>query len=131
ATVRFADGEDHKQTFVTETLGGKRTGVPRRRHDRFPVTINVKYRVGQSPDVRDGALSEISAGGAMLSTDSPLPLGTDVIIEGVPPGSAAPMTIQSRVSYHVPSGGTGLKFLYRDGDGSRRLREMVRRLVAS
>src|SRR5262249_10949619 len=114
-----------------ETLTGKRPAVPRRRHDRFPVTINVKYRIGQSPDVREGPLSEISAGGAMLATEQPLPMGTDVIIEVVPPGSAGPMTIQSRVSYHVPTGGTGLKFLYRDGDGSRRLREMVRRLVSS
>lgn len=131
ATVRFIEAEAHKQVFVTEALTGKRTQVPRRRHDRFPVTINVKYRIGQSPDVRDGALSEISAGGAMLATDQPLPMGTDILVEVAPPGSAAPMTIQSRVSYHVPNGGTGLKFLYRDGDGSRRLREMVRRLVAS
>ena len=41
------------------------------------------------------------------------------------------MTIASRVTYHTPGGGTGLKFVYRDGDGSRRLRELVRRLVAS
>jgi hypothetical protein len=65
----------------------------------------------------------------MLTTETPLPMGQDVIIEVAPPGSVAPMTIQSRVSYHVPTGGTGLKFLYRDGDGSRRLRELVRRLV--
>ena len=29
------------------------------------------------------------------------------------------------------NGGTGLKFLYRDGGGSRRLRELVRRLRQS
>jgi hypothetical protein len=46
-------------------------------------------------------------------------------------GAAAPIAISSKVSYHVPTGGTGLKFLFRDGDGSRRLRELVRRLRAS
>lgn len=130
ATVRFADAESHKREFVSEALAGQRPDAPRRRHDRFPVTVNVRYRVGQNPETHDSTLCEISAGGAMLTTDAPLPMGTDVIVEIAPPGSVAPMTIQSRVSYHVPSGGTGLKFLYRDGDGSRRLRELVRRLVA-
>jgi len=130
ATVRFATAEEHKREFVSEALAGRRADAPRRRHDRFPVTVSVRYRIGQAPELFEGALCEISAGGAMLTTESPLPMGQDVIIEVAPPGSAAPMTIQSRVSYHVPTGGTGLKFLYRDGDGSRRLREMVRRLVA-
>lgn len=130
ATVRFADAEEHKRAFVTEALAGRRADAPRRRHDRFPVTVNVRYRIGQQSETHDGALCEISAGGAMLTTETPLPMGQDVIIEVAPPGSVAPMTIQSRVSYHVPTGGTGLKFLYRDGDGSRRLRELVRRLVS-
>jgi len=131
ATIRLAEAEDHKRQFVSDALAGRRPGAPRRRHDRFPVTINVRYRIGQSPELHDGELSEISAGGAMLATATPLPMGSDVIIEVAPPGSAAPMTVQGKVSYHVPTGGTGLKFMYRDGDGSRRLREMVRRLVAS
>jgi Tfp pilus assembly protein PilZ len=130
ATVRFADAESHKREFVSDALSGQRADAPRRRHDRFPVTVNVRYRIGQSPEQYDSTLCEISAGGAMLTTDKPLPIGQDVIVEIAPPGSVQPMTIQSRVSYHVPTGATGLKFLYRDGDGSRRLREMVRRLVA-
>ena len=73
----------------------------------------------------------MSAGGAMLATATPLALGTEVILEVLPPGAAAPMTIAARVSYHTPTGGSGLKFVYRDGDGSRRLRELVRRLIAS
>ena len=105
--------------------------MPRRRHDRFPVTVAVRYRIGQQPEQHTSELSEISAGGAMLATAEPLPLGTEVILEVAPPGAAAPMTIASKVSYHTPSGGSGLKFVYRDGDGSRRLREMVRRLIAT
>ena len=41
------------------------------------------------------------------------------------------VSIAARVSYHTPTGGCGLKFVYRDGDGSRRLRVLVRRLIAS
>ena len=67
----------------------------------------------------------------MLNTQTPLPLDSDIILEVVPPGGAAPIPISGKVSYHVTSGATGVKFLYRDGDGSRRLRELVRRLRAS
>jgi hypothetical protein len=131
ATIRFIDDEAHKLVFVTEALSGKRPQIPRRRHSRFPIQINVKYRVGHSTDSYTGALSEISAGGGMLATSEPLPMGADVLIEVAPPGSVAPMTIQSRVNFQVPNGSTGLKFLSRDSDGSRRLREMVRRLMAT
>jgi hypothetical protein len=60
-----------------------------------------------------------------------LPLDSDIVLELVPPGGAAPLAISGKVSYHVPTGATGVKFMYRDGDGSRRLRELVRRLRAS
>lgn len=131
ATVQLAAAEAHKRSFVDDALSGRRTDVPRRRHDRFPVTVAVRYRIGQQPKQHASELSEISAGGAMLATGAPLPMGTEVLLEVAPPGAAAPMTISSRVTYHTPTGGSGLKFVYRDGDGSRRLRELVRRLVAS
>ena len=62
ATVRFADAESHKREFVSEALAGQRPDAPRRRHDRFPVTVNVRYRVGQNPETHDSTLCEISAG---------------------------------------------------------------------
>ena len=43
---------------------------------------------------------------------------------------AAPMSIAGKVAYHAP-GGTGLKFVYRDGGGSRRIRELIRRIRAA
>src|SRR5438045_609272 len=45
--------------------------------------------------------------------------------------AAGPLAIAGRVSYHVPNGGSGLRFVSRDGDGDRRLRELIRRLRAS
>lgn len=130
ASIHFADGEHHKRQFIDDALDGLRTDVPRRRHDRFPVTVGVRYRVGAAIDLLESTLNEISAGGAMLVTTTPIPLNEEVIIELVPPGAAAPMSLACRVSYHTPSGGTGLRFVSRDGDGARRLRELVRRLVA-
>ena len=38
------------------------------------------------------------------------------------------MDISARVLYHAGEDGTGLRFLFREGGGSRRLRELVRRL---
>src|SRR5262249_3458399 len=102
-----------------------------RRHNRLPVQIPVRYRLAKTSGFLEGAISEISVGGAMLNTREPLPLESDVIVEIVPPGAAAPIAISSKVSYHVPSGGTRLKFLFPDGAGSRGLRELVRGLRAS
>ena len=68
---------------------------------------------------------------ALLTTIAPLPIDTELTLEVTPPGAAAPIAIAGRVSYHVPSGGSGLRFVSRDGDGDRRLRELIRRLRAS
>jgi len=131
AVVEFATDEAPKRDFIRDALSGRRTDLPRRRHNRLPVSIPCRYRLAKTAGLQDGAISEISVGGAMLNTTDPIPIDSDVILEIVPPGAAAPISISSKVSYHVPTGGTGLKFLFRDGDGSRRLRELVRRLRAS
>ena len=60
-----------------------------------------------------------------------IPLGAEVVLELLPPGGAAPMPITGRVAYHAGDNGTGLKFIYRDGGGSRRIRELIRRIRAS
>jgi len=131
AVVEFDTEETQKRDFIVETLSGKRGPAPRRRHTRLPVQVAVRYRTSETAAFVEGALSEISVGGAMLSTTDPLPLGTDVILEILPPGAVSPLPISGRVTYHGPAGGSGLKFLYRDAGGSRRLRELVRRLRVS
>jgi hypothetical protein len=126
------DGEEQlKLTFVHDVFSGKRTDVPRRRHHRLPVQVTCRYRVANSPTYVVSAISEIGVGGALLTTEVPLPLDTEITVEVTPPGAAAPIAIAGRVSYHGPSGGSGLRFVSRDGDGDRRLRELIRRLRAS
>ena len=131
ATVQLDTDEQIKLTFLHDVLSGKRTDVPRRGHSRLPVQFACRYRVANSPAFVASAISEIGVGGALLSTDSPLPLETEITVEVTPPGAAAPIAIAGRVSYHAPSGGSGLRFVSRDGDGDRRLRELIRRLRAS
>lgn len=131
ATIVLDTDEQVKLTFLHDVLTGKKTDVPRRRHHRLPVQFACRYRVASSSAFVDSAISEIGVGGALLSTPSPLPLETELTVEVTPPGAAAPIAIAGRVSYHAPSGGSGLRFVSRDGDGDRRLRELIRRLRAS
>lgn len=131
ATVELAADEQTKLTFLHDVFAGRRTDVPRRRHHRLPVSMMVRYRLANSSAWVDCGISEIGVGGALLTTTEPLPIDTEVTLELMPPGAAAPIGIASRVSYHVPAGGSGLRFVSRDGDGDRRLRELIRRLRAS
>lgn len=131
ATVQLDADEQTKLTFLHEVLSGKRTDVQRRKNSRLPVQFACRYRLTSSSAWADSAISEIGVGGALLTTSSPLPLDTELTLEVTPPGAAAPIAIASRVSYHAPSGGSGLRFMSRDGDGDRRLRELIRRLRAS
>lgn len=131
ASVTIEGDEQTKLTFLNEVFTGKRTDVPRRRHHRLPVQFACRYRLANSSSFVESAISEIGVGGALLTTQSPLPIDTELTLEVTPPGAAAPIAIAGRVSYHAPSGGSGLRFVSRDGDGDRRLRELIRRLRAS
>jgi Tfp pilus assembly protein PilZ len=128
AVVEFAAEESEKRAFIVETISGDRGPSPRRRHTRLPVAVDVRYRLTDTAEFTQGELSEISVGGAMLNTPTPLPIDTDVVLEITPPGAVSSLSISGKATYHLDNGGTGLKFIYRDGGGSRRLRELVRRL---
>jgi len=131
ATIQLDTEEQTKLTFLHEVLSGRRTDVARRRHHRLPVSVACRYRLTNSSAFVDSAISEIGVGGALLTTTTPIPIETELTLEVTPPGGAAPIAIAGRVSYHVPSGGSGLRFVSRDGDGDRRLRELIRRLRVS
>jgi Tfp pilus assembly protein PilZ len=130
ALVAFPPEEDEKRNFLLAALGGE--VVPRkRRHTRIPVEVPVSYRLAETVEQLPGELVEISVGGALLRTDRPMPvLGAEVVLEVLPPGGAVPMSIAGKVSYHTEAG-AGIKFLYRDGGGSRRIRELIRRIRSS
>jgi Tfp pilus assembly protein PilZ len=131
ALVEFDPTEAEKRTFVLETLEGRREPARRRRHTRIPISVPVRFRRADSAEYRESALSEISVGGGVLHVIEPIELGTEVIVEVTPPGSAAPMAITGRVTYLNETEGAGLKFVYRDGGGARRIRELLRRLRQS
>lgn len=130
ATVAFSPEEDEKRRFILAALAGE-VEPTRRKHTRIPVAVPVRFRVPGTSDVLSGELTEISVGGALLRATFDLPeLGTEVVLELLPPGAAAPLSITGKVAYHT-STATGLKFVYRDGGGSRRIRELIRRIRAA
>jgi Tfp pilus assembly protein PilZ len=131
AVVEFVPEEAEKRNFVVETVRGLREPGPRRRHTRLPVELPVQWRILGTADYASGGLSEISVGGALLRAGSLLPLNTEIIIEVTPPGAVSPIAISGKVAYHAPNEASGVKFQYRDGGGSRRLRELIRRLRLS
>jgi Tfp pilus assembly protein PilZ len=130
ALVAFLPEESDKRSFMLAALDGE-VVARKRRHTRMPVTIPVKFRTAGNLEVQDGEMVEISLGGALLRAEGVLPaLGTDVVIDVRLPGGAVPVPLSGRVAYHAETG-AGIKFLYRDGGGSRRIRELIRRLRAS
>ena len=131
ARVEFDTDEAEKRDFILETISGSRPPATRRKHSRLPMSVPVRFRVTDTPQFSESVLTEISVGGALLHTDGPLPLESDVILEIIPPGAVSPIHISGKATYHAREGSTGLKFIYRDGGGSRRLRELIRRLRQS
>jgi Tfp pilus assembly protein PilZ len=131
AMVKFATEEGAKRDFVLETIDGHRKPTPRRRHTRIPIGLPVKLRLASEAEPVDGDLREISANGALVCAPAVPPLGTEVVLDLVPPGGVAPMAISGRVIYHAGPGLSGIRFVFREGGGSRRLRELVRRFKIS
>jgi Tfp pilus assembly protein PilZ len=130
ALVEFAPEEQAKRDFVKAYLEGTPKAARKRRHTRLPVHIPVRYRRAEVADFREAGLSEISIGGALLRTDEVLEIGSEVIIELTSPGGSVPVPIAGKVTYRTDTDGLGIKFMYRDGGGSRRIREVIRRIKA-
>lgn len=130
ATVEFEADEAPKRDFVLQTMRGDRAPTRRRKHTRIPIGIPVKVREASQLEYTAAELREISVSGGLLTGPIQPPVGADVVLEIAPPGSEAPFDLSGRVVYHAGPSQTGVKFLYREGGGSRRLRELVRRFKA-
>lgn len=128
AMVELDVDESPKKDFILDVVRGSHREIRRRRHTRLPVLIPVRWRPVSTAELRDAGISEVSVGGALLKTDEPLANGEEVIIEMTTPGGSAPIAIAGRVTYQADGEGCGIKFLYRDGGGSRRIREVIRRI---
>lgn len=125
--VAFDPEEKDKLRFVLGLADGGPKPSVRRRHARLPVQVPVRWTVaGQSPSTKSH-IEEVGVGGALLVTEARPPIGSDIVLEVMVPGAAKASTLAAKVTYVAPTG-IGVKFLYRDGGGSRRVREFIRRI---
>ncbi len=127
ATVAFDEDELTKRDFIVQTLRGNRPPTRKRKHTRIPIGIPARVRIASELEASDAELREISVSGGLIYGKLQPPIGTDVVLEIAPPGSEAPFDLSGRVVYHAGDNQIGVRFLYREGGGSRRLRELVRR----
>ncbi len=129
ATIEFAAEEKDKRRFLLSALAGQFV-PPKRKHSRLPVDLPVMLQTHGSQTRVNGTVTEISVGGALFNSEAQFPIDTELTLELTPPGAELPMSIAGRIAYHSPSG-NGVRFMYRDGGGARRLRELFRRLRLS
>jgi uncharacterized protein (TIGR02266 family) len=102
-----------------------------RRHRRLPVTLVADWRVVFDRKTHHSHVEDIGPGGAFLRTTDFLPPGTEIVLDVTPPGSLRPLEIAGRVAWTrhtVGEEGIGVEFRARDAGGTRRLKELVRRL---
>ena len=128
ALVAFDAGESDKREFVLQTLGGGARAVRRRKNTRIPVQLQVSYRLAEHTEVTRATMVEISIAGGLLHGPAPLPLKSDLVLSLPLPGGSAAMEIAARVTYYTDEKNMGVRFLFRDGGGIRRLRELIRRI---
>lgn len=133
--VEFDALEHTKRDFLMAVARGEASRVVARNHRRLPVALPARWHVANSRDRHEAVISDICAGGAFLKTATAPPAtlvkGTQIVVELVPPGGAAPLGIEARVVWAREDAGhegLGVEFRCRDTGGLRRLKEMVRRL---
>jgi Tfp pilus assembly protein PilZ len=129
--VEIDGGERSKRDFLLQVARGEGARTFSRSHRRLPVSLPAKWHVVDARDHHEAVIADVSAGGAFLVTDAACPIGTQIVVELVPPGGAAPLDIEARVvwaSSEPGRQGLGVEFRCRDTGGLRRLKEMVRRL---
>lgn len=131
--IEFQPSEARRRDFLISVAKGLTSAqdraVVQRRHRRVPVTLPVQWRPTQERELRAGHVEDIGPGGAFLRSPALAPVGTDVVLEVIPPGSVRPVEIAGRVAWASETGaGFGVEFRSRDAGGMRRLKELVRRL---
>jgi Tfp pilus assembly protein PilZ len=120
-----ANGRDHLLAIAQRDS----SVTSARRHQRLPIDLPIRWSVRGSSQEHRGLLQDISIGGASIRTALPVESeGTDIFLTVVPPGAEVAMEVSARIAWMSPGVGFGLAWRARDGGGSRRIKELVRRM---
>jgi len=129
--LELQPAETRRRDFLLAVAHGEVQDVTPRRHRRLPVTLTADWRVALDRETHSSNVEDIGPGGAFLRTTEFLPPGTEIVLDITPPGSLRPLAIAGKVAWtrHTTGEeGLGVEFKTRDAGGTRRLKELVRRL---
>lgn len=133
--IEFLTTEGQTRNYLVSVAKGDSTEMMSRRHQRLPVELPVLWQVPGALQDNAGILRDIGRGGAFVKTrtEDPLPDETDVVLKVSPPGAEIAMPLQARVAWRGHPGGEhgfGVEWKARDAGGTRRIKELVRRIEA-
>ena len=155
--IEFLPTETQARDYLLGVARGDSAEMVARRHQRLPVEIPVLWAVPGALRDNAGVLRDIGRGGAFIRTEETLPTDGDVVLKVSPPGGAFVMTEQplptegdvvlkvsppgaevamplsARVAWQGHTGGEhgfGVEWKARDAGGTRRIKELVRRIEA-
>lgn len=113
------------------------TLIERRKHPRFPCELAVEVRADNQPVTYPGKLADICLGGCFVSTVSPLPAGTSVMLffrtqNGDNGGAEAQAengatAVAGRTVTSLPGSGMGIEFT---GVGDAAIVAQLKALIA-
>jgi len=131
AVVGFDPEDKEKVEYIVKAAKGSlpAAAASKRRYKRLPFKMDVEWRRDGELEDFGGTLLDISVGGALLSAKEKIAVGSKILIKLVPPGGAGAITIAGEIS-NKKKDQYGVAFQFRYGGGSRRLKEVIKRLVS-
>ncbi|HVR63518.1 MAG TPA: PilZ domain-containing protein [Polyangia bacterium] len=129
--IEFLPTEAQTRDYLVAVARGDSAEMLARRHQRLPVELPVTWQVPGDLQDNSGVLRDIGRGGAFVKTEQILPADTDVVLKVSPPGAEVAMPLSARVAWKGQPGGEsgfGVEWKARDAGGTRRIKELVRRI---
>jgi Tfp pilus assembly protein PilZ len=130
--VELLPSERGKREYLLDLARAGDARRSRRRHARMLVELQVTWHPPDRLSPQRGTLRDSGPGGAFVVTGDPATHGTDLVLEVSPPGAQVAMALTARVAWLGKlhgAPGFGVEWRARDSGGSRRIREIVRRLT--
>src|SRR5499427_4554035 len=133
--IEFLETETQARDYLLAVARGDSEEMVARRHQRLPVELPILWQVPGALRDNAGILRDIGRGGAFVKTEheQPLPTDGDVVLKVSPPGAEVAMPLSARVAWKGHPGGEhgfGVEWKARDAGGTRRIKELVRRIEA-
>jgi Tfp pilus assembly protein PilZ len=130
--VEFLPSETQKRDYLLAVARGNTAESSARRHQRLPIDLPVHWQIPGTLQNNPGVLRDIGRGGAFVMTVERVSVESDVVLKVAPPGAEVEMPVSARIAWITPGEsvepGFGIAWKARDAGGTRRIKELVRRM---